>query len=75
MIKEFKLKPCPFCGGEAELFKDISFSAESGKQIAEIKAFAWCCECSALVSGDTEIEAVELWNRRANTVYSERLEG
>ena len=59
-----ELKPCPFCGGEAEVFKDVTFKAETGEKIREIKFFVWCTECTALVSGNTEEEAIEAWNRR-----------
>ena len=61
-----ELKKCPFCGSEAEVFEDITFECETGKQIGKIKAFAWCTNCSALVSGDSKTEATEAWNRRAD---------
>ena len=61
-----ELKPCPFCGGKAEVFSDVTFKAETGEKIAEIKFFAWCTDCPALVSGDTENEAIDAWNRRTN---------
>jgi len=60
-----ELKKCPFCGSEAEVFEDITFECETGKQIGKIKVFAWCTNCSALVSGDSKAEATEAWNRRA----------
>ena len=60
----FELKPCPFCGSEAEIFKDVSFNAETGEKIGEIKFFVWCTECTALVSGNTKEETIEAWNRR-----------
>lgn len=59
------LKTCPFCGSKAESFSDVSFCAEDGRKIAEIKWFVWCTECSALVSGESKEEASEAWNRRA----------
>ena len=58
------LKPCPFCGAEAEIFKDVTFRAETGEKIDEIKFFVWCTECTALVCGDTEEIAMQAWNRR-----------
>ena len=61
-----KLKKCPFCGEKAEIFRDKSYNAETGETLAEHMWFVWCTECSALVSGATEDEAVERWNRRAN---------
>lgn len=65
-----KLKPCPFCGGEAELYR---MKRDSRKRygvyhmIATIK----CRECTAQVSqaGWDEERAIEnaakMWNRRA----------
>lgn len=61
-----ELKQCPFCGSEAEVFKDVTFKAETGEKIGKIKFFVWCTECSALVNGDTEEGAIEAWNRRVN---------
>ena len=63
-MSELKLKPCPFCGAEAEHFKDACFVGETGKPVGKIKHFVWCTECSALVSGGTEQEAYDAWNRR-----------
>lgn len=65
-----ELKPCPFCGAEAEHFKEDGYDVEAGNT-AGLKHFVWCTECSALVSGDTEQEAYEAWNRR---VEAERAE-
>ncbi len=59
-----KLKKCPFCGGEAEKFKDVSFVVENGEKIGEKMWFVCCTECSALVSGSTEQEVSDQWNRR-----------
>ena len=62
MSKEIKLKPCPFCGGEAELASD----AFDGRQV-------WFVRCRwagggvyvETEDGGTPQEAAELWNRRA----------
>jgi len=61
-----ELKPCPFCDGKAECYSDVAFKAETGEQIGTIKWFAWCTECSALVSADTKDGVIAAWNRRAN---------
>ena len=61
-----KLKPCPFCGGEAEIIRDKTFSAETGEALTTLMWFVWCTECSALVSGTTEDDAISEWNRRVN---------
>lgn len=60
-----KLKPCPFCGGEAflhtiepheHIFVDLP-PYEGG-------AFVECTKCSCGISGDTKEEAVLTWNTR-----------
>lgn len=52
-----KLKPCPFCGGEAETLTSY-FSVVP-------VCYVHCCECKAEgpVFG-TEKKAVEAWNTR-----------
>lgn len=56
-----KLKPCPFCGGEARIIHV--------KQLWDPRNAFWaqCQKCR--MSGkhfETEAEAIEAWNRRAN---------
>lgn len=55
------LKPCPFCGGEAEIFEyDGNFGV--------------CCENAACIGNDLEARysseyyAIKGWNRRATDV-------
>lgn len=64
MASEIELKPCPFCGSEGESFSDHGISIESGESCT--RSFVACVECSALVSGKTEEEAIAAWNRRAD---------
>lgn len=49
-----KLKPCPFCGGEADLQESL--------------CAGWFveCECGATsrIAYDSKKEAIEAWNRR-----------
>ena len=56
-----KLKPCPFCGGKAEML--INEYRDSRKEY-----LAACTECDGMVERwrETEKEAVEQWNRRVN---------
>ena len=56
-----ELKPCPFCGGKAEML--ISEYEGSRKEYP-----AACAECDGMVERwrETEEEAVEQWNRRVN---------
>lgn len=61
-----KLKPCPFCGGEAKLVLEFQYLG-----IMHVKElfYARCSECGTRVSGstfwDSEEEAIAAWNRRA----------
>lgn len=51
------LKPCPFCGGEAEVRMNIFSKAYSVE----------CKKCTAKVTGcETSGKAFGMWNRRAN---------
>lgn len=55
-----QLKPCPFCGGKAEML--ISEYEDSRKEY-----LVACTECDGMVERwrKTEEEAAEQWNRRA----------
>lgn len=50
-----KLKPCPFCGGEAKIMK------------MGYPHWIYCLECGAKVHGGTtsEKDSIKAWNRRA----------
>lgn len=56
----FDLKPCPFCGGEAEVFRGTTYGFHYLYEPRCIK-----CEC-ALGVYETEEQAIEAWNRRAD---------
>lgn len=58
----FDLKPCPFCGGKAEIFRGTTYGLHYLYEPRCIK-----CEC-ALGLFDTEEQAVEAWNTRADSV-------
>lgn len=53
-----ELKPCPFCGGEAETSRGLHNYDMWG---------IWCPECKIAVSAlySSEQDAVAAWNRRA----------
>jgi Lar family restriction alleviation protein len=59
MTDKQKLKPCPFCGGEARSgVHDPSWDIREG--------IAWCyAECGASVTRKTKAEAITAWNTRA----------
>ena len=52
-----ELKPCPFCGGEAEM---LNYS--------ETEWIVHCRMCDGMVERwrETKKEAIEQWNRRTN---------
>ena len=56
-----ELKPCPFCGGEAEIFvSDITD-----------RALVYCRGCDAQIKmQQNEQEAIEAWNKRVSEVKS-----
>lgn len=66
----YKLKPCPFCGGEAK----------TGYAVADYNRWGvYCVECGALVeveewkgNPDTEENAIKAWNMRAENGLDKR---
>ena len=58
-----KLKPCPFCGGEAELV-DIDPAGMLGTY-DPITVHCKECECNTNWFSE-EWEAIEAWNRRVS---------
>ena len=55
-----ELKLCPFCGGRAEMYDGITFRSQRQYEPRCVK-----CEC-AIGLYDTEEQAAEAWNRRAD---------
>ena len=55
-----KLKRCPFCGGEAEIFYGITYGFRALYEPRCIK-----CECWIGVY-ETEEQAIKSWNRRVD---------
>lgn len=54
-----KLKPCPFCGGEAEYSEHIG---------ANLRFCSVKCGCGACRVGRTKEEAIMSWNKRTYDV-------
>lgn len=62
-MQDYKLKPCPFCGGrKIELVEPEYFFG------------SWFCECTAcrqaIAAGETLEKAMKKWNRRAPEWFS-----
>lgn len=60
-MREIKLKPCPFCGGKAEMGTEYNDPFECGA--------IYCVDCGAKIEfgcgGELRLKALEAWNRRA----------
>ena len=58
------LKPCPFCGGEAEVTDEDSYGFSDGDW------FVCCTECHTYLGFDSQYEtpqeAIEAWNARVD---------
>lgn len=63
----YKLKPCPFCGGKAFSYyiKPHKHSLV-GMPDYNGNGFVECSGCSVALCGETEEQAIENWNRRAD---------
>lgn len=60
-----KLKPCPFCGGEARLLRNAKRKIY-GKDEYRTGVVAYCNVCEARMFYGSEKLALEAWNRRAD---------
>lgn len=60
-----ELKPCPFCGGEAQISSDTEATRDTADRFwAYTIVCSRCCATSGLTY--TPKKAVEAWNRRAS---------
>lgn len=68
-----ELKPCPFCGGDAEIDTSQSFRHHQNGQLLD-QVSVYCVDCSANISwypGDLDLDryetiefCIEAWNTR-----------
>lgn len=63
-MSEKELKPCPFCGGEAKIYKTKTTSL-TDTLIPCYFVFCKQCCCQTQYS-KTENEAISKWNRRTD---------
>lgn len=70
-MKEIKLKPCPFCGGEAKLKADVRYPRPERNPKRAYEVVCQNYNCIIGLCDDryylTEKEAIEAWNTRADT--------
>lgn len=57
------LKPCPFCGGAAEI--EFWHGGKPSKRMVSCSNGNETCEVAPQVTGETKREAIEKWNQRA----------
>lgn len=62
-----ELKICPFCGNKAKLVNIEKDSLVEGSE-CNGGALIKCSGCTAAMSGKTNAEAVEAWNKRADGI-------
>lgn len=67
MDQKIELKPCPFCGAEA-VINTIEPHSHMLVLLPDYggETFIECTGCTCGIAGETEHEAVEAWNRRAD---------
>jgi Lar family restriction alleviation protein len=58
MTAPTNLKPCPFCGGRAEL--------DTPRGPLNRDRAIYCHDCNATMGGDSSDEVIAAWNRRAS---------
>ena len=62
MSKDLRLKPCPFCGGEASIVKNSGCSSLNGMPYDSL---IQCLKCEISQNGwAPENQVIEEWNKR-----------
>lgn len=60
-MAEYKLKPCPFCGGKAKFVYEMP----QGTMVCQKCGARVAIFSDAYEQGDCKDKAIEAWNRRA----------
>ena len=60
-MADIKLKPCPFCGGEAEIYRYYPSFHERIRTMVRCKN----CRANSGAWGKSD-KAIDAWNRRSN---------
>ena len=63
---ENKLKPCPFCGGNA--YDHLKYSFHANKQRHAVK----CTKCNAYMEYRDKKSAIKAWNTRTEVKDDEK---
>jgi Lar family restriction alleviation protein len=64
-MKESEIKPCPFCGGEAEL----RIASEIWRSCGKVEIGGWkvaCKKCEIETALENRDTAIKKWNRRSD---------
>lgn len=64
-VEQVALKPCPFCGGAAEV-ENISTSMRTDKPLWSVGCFSGMCDVEAHATDDSKDDAIRYWNTRAS---------
>lgn len=63
-MNETELRPCPFCGGKAELNDYMRNETEKQYTVECALQFRYCSVIPKTWGYDTAEEAIEAWNHR-----------
>lgn len=66
-LEMIELKPCPFCGGAAELVN----RSRKGREMRVLTYSVWCQTCAVFTNWMAREKAIAVWNGRAPTVTAQ----
>lgn len=65
-LSEIELKPCPFCGKEAHIYKSAYPNGETAYNVCCLHYFGCYLENAIDADFETSDEAAEAWNGRVD---------